>query len=55
MPRELSAWAPTPTLWEIETDEGFRLEDLMAGLGRLELHVLGSIKHGHVPREGRSS
>jgi hypothetical protein len=42
-------WAPTPQLWEIETDEGFALEDLMAELGRLELHALGRVKHGNVP------
>ena len=42
----------TRTLWEIETDEGFSLEDLMAELGRLELQALGQVKHGDVPREG---
>src|SRR5919197_919088 len=30
-------WAPTPRLYQIETDEGFSLEDLMQELGRLEL------------------
>jgi hypothetical protein len=40
-----------PTLWEIETDEGFSLEDLMAELGRLELHALGYVKHGMCPRK----
>jgi hypothetical protein len=44
-------WAPTPMLWEIDTDEGFALEDLMAALGRLELDALGSVKHEDVPRE----
>jgi hypothetical protein len=44
-------WEPS-VLWEIETDEGFSLEDLMAELGRLELQALGSVKHGEVPREG---
>ena len=44
--------ACTRTLWEIETDEGFSLEDLMAELGRLELQALGQVKHGDVPREG---
>jgi hypothetical protein len=29
-------------LYEIETDEGFSLEDLMRELGRLELSFLGS-------------
>jgi hypothetical protein len=42
-------WADPPTLWEIETDEGFSLEDLMAELGRLELQALGYVKHGDVP------
>jgi hypothetical protein len=45
-------WTDPPTLWEIETDEGFSLEDLMAELGRLELQALGYVKHGDVPREG---
>jgi hypothetical protein len=44
-------WAPTPMLYEIETDEGFSLEDLMQELGRLELQALGYVKHGDVPRE----
>jgi hypothetical protein len=43
-------WAPTPKLYEIETDEGFSLEDLMQALGRLELQALGYVKHGDVPR-----
>ena len=42
-------WAPEPMLWEIETDEGFSLEDLMGELGRLELEALGYVKHGDVP------
>jgi hypothetical protein len=46
-------WAPTPRLWQIETDEGFTLEDLIADLGRLELQAPGSGKHGDGPREGR--
>ena len=45
-------WGDTPALWEIETDEGFSLEDLMQALGRLELQALGWVKHGDVPREG---
>ena len=40
-------WDP-PALWEIETGEGFRLDDLMQALGRLELQALGYVKHGHV-------
>jgi hypothetical protein len=39
----------TPALWEIETEEGFSLEDLMIELGRLELRALGRVKHGDVP------
>jgi len=41
-------WDP-PVLWEIETDEGFSLDDLMQELGRLELQALGYVKHGDVP------
>jgi hypothetical protein len=41
-------WAPTPMLYAIETDEGFSLEDLLQELGRLELKVLGRVKHGDV-------
>jgi hypothetical protein len=49
-------WGEAPVLYEIETDEGFALEDLMAELGRLELQALGFVKHGDVPpaaEEGR--
>jgi hypothetical protein len=42
-------WGDTPALWEIETDEGFRLEGLMVELGRWELAALGRVKHGPVP------
>jgi hypothetical protein len=42
-------WTDPPTLWAIEPDEGFSLEDLMAELGRLELQALGRVKHGDVP------
>jgi len=41
-------WGDTPALYEIECDEGFSLEDLMAELGRLELQALGYVKHGDV-------
>jgi hypothetical protein len=41
------SWEPT-TLWEIEVDEGFGLEDLPRALGRLELQALGRVKHGDV-------
>jgi hypothetical protein len=43
-------WEP-PALWEIETDEGFALDALMAELGRLELHALGRVKHGYIHAE----
>jgi hypothetical protein len=43
-------WAP-PELWQIETEEGFSLEDLMQALGRLELKALGRVKHWDVPHE----
>jgi hypothetical protein len=42
-------WTEPPALWEIEPDEGFSLEDLMAKLGRLKLQALGYVKHGDVP------
>jgi hypothetical protein len=45
-------WEP-PLLWEIETDEGFALDDLMAELGRLELQALGYVNHGDVPQAPR--
>ena len=38
-------------LWEIETDDGFAVEDLMAEFGRLERDALGYVKHGDVPWE----
>ena len=44
-------WGDTPALWEIETDEGFSLKDLLQALGRLELDALGRVKHGDVPQE----
>ena len=43
-------WEP-PSRWEIETDEGFSLEDLIQELGRLELKALGRVKHGDVPED----
>jgi hypothetical protein len=39
-----------PALYEIETDEGFSLDDLMQALGRLELNALGRVTHGDVPQ-----
>jgi hypothetical protein len=43
-------WDP-PAVWEIETDEGFGLEDLRQELGCLELKAFGRVKHGDVPQE----
>jgi hypothetical protein len=43
-------WTDPPTLWQIECEAGFGLEDLMAALGRLELAALGRVKHGDVPQ-----
>jgi hypothetical protein len=45
-------WAPTPRLYEIETAEGFTLEDLMAELGRLELKALGYVNYGDIQTRG---
>jgi hypothetical protein len=42
-------WGDAPALWEIETDEGFGLQDLMQALGRWELQALGRVKHGDIP------
>jgi hypothetical protein len=39
-----------PELWQIETDAGFSLEDLMQALGQLELQALGYVKYGDAPR-----
>jgi hypothetical protein len=47
-------WAPTPLLYEIETDEGFSLEDLLQELGRLERKALGVVKHGDRPTRGEA-
>jgi hypothetical protein len=38
-------WAPTPTLYAIECDEGFSLDDLLVELGRLEEQAWGKIIH----------
>jgi hypothetical protein len=48
-------WDP-PVLYEIETDEGLSLKDLMQELGRMELQALGRVKHDDVPpaHEGAS-
>jgi hypothetical protein len=39
-------WTDPPTLWAIDTDEGFSLEDLLQELGCLEMQALGRVKHG---------
>ena len=44
-------WAPTPMLYEIETDEGFTRQELLQGPGGLELKASGRVKHGDVPTE----
>jgi hypothetical protein len=43
------AWGEPLHLREIESEEGFTLEDLMGAFGRLELNALGYVKHGDVP------
>ena len=47
-------WEDTRALWEIKTDEGVSLEDLMHELGRLELLALGRVTHGDPPPAGRT-
>jgi hypothetical protein len=47
-------WGDDPRLDEIETDEGFSLEDLLQEFGRLELKALGDVKHRDVPQGGRT-
>jgi hypothetical protein len=42
-------WDP-PRLYEIETVEGFSLEELPQALGWLKLNALGWVKHSDVPR-----
>ncbi len=41
-----------PLLYEIETEEGSSLEDLLQELGRLERKALGVVNHGDLPRDG---
>jgi hypothetical protein len=38
-----------PCIFE-ELDEGFSLEDLLPGLGHLELKALDRVQHGDVPQ-----
>jgi hypothetical protein len=40
------AWGSPPGLWQIETDMGWTLEDLLQELGQLEFKALGRLKHG---------
>ena len=42
-----------PMLYEIETDQGFSLTDLLQEFERLELKALGRVKYGDVPQDGR--
>jgi hypothetical protein len=46
----LSKSPHTLTRYDIETDEGLTLEDLLQALGRLDLDALGYVNHGEVPR-----
>jgi hypothetical protein len=41
-------------LSEIETDQGFSLTHLLQEFERLELKVLGRVKHGDLPQDGRT-
>jgi hypothetical protein len=47
-------WTDPPTLWHIDTDEGFPLDDLMTEIGRLDLQALDYVKYEDVPQEGRN-
>ena len=38
------------TIWRIETDEGFALDDLLHELARLEQKAFGYVKHGRLLR-----
>ncbi len=39
-------WGDENRLWQIETDEGASLEDLLGELAILERKALGAVKHG---------
>jgi hypothetical protein len=43
-------WGTTPRLWQISTDVGWTLTDLLQELGGLELKALWRLKHGAMPR-----
>ena len=47
------AWGNPPGLWQVETDEGFTLADLLRELGQLEFKALGYRKHGDISTEQR--
>jgi hypothetical protein len=36
------------TIWRIECDEGFELNDLLNELGKLEQKAFGYVKHGRL-------
>jgi hypothetical protein len=38
-----------PRLWQVSTDDGSTLTDLLQALGGLELKALGRLKHGVMP------
>jgi hypothetical protein len=48
-------WGNPPGLWQVETDEGLTLADLLRELGQLELKALGHLRHGGMPTERNSS
>lgn len=48
-------WGNPPGLWQIETDAGFTLGDLLRALGHLELKALGHLKYGDMSPEWRRS
>jgi len=43
------SWGNSRVLYQIETDEGFTLKDLLQELGRLELKAPGRVKYSDVP------
>jgi hypothetical protein len=47
------AWGNPHGLWQVETDNGLTLADLLQELGQLELKALGRLKHGDAPPERR--
>jgi hypothetical protein len=47
------AWGNPYGLWQVETDKGLTLADLLQELGQLEFKALGRLKHGDMPPERR--